>query len=125
MAQEDASLLAEIKACETRVWDALVRGDAQADAAALHPDFIGIYETGFAGKADHVGQLSHGPTLARFSLDACQIRRLGPQHVVFMYRATFQRIGRDTSETMYVSSIWERDGSGWINLVSQDTPATG
>lgn len=39
------------------------------------------------------------------------------------YRAQFRRIARSQDETMYVSSIWQRNGSGWTNIFSQDTPA--
>ena len=45
---------------ETQVWQALVDGDAAADAALLADDFLGVSPTGFAGKAEHAGLLAGG-----------------------------------------------------------------
>ncbi len=47
--------VAEILMLENSVWDALVTGDGQADAALLDDTFLGVYETGFSDKAGHVG----------------------------------------------------------------------
>ena len=119
------ALLDELLACETAVWEALVTGDAAADAAALSADFLGVYPDGFAGKADHCGQLADGPTVARYRLTEAQVKPLGADHALLAYRARYVRVGRAEEEEMYVSSIWQRDGTGWVNVFSQDTPATG
>ena len=42
---------------ETEVWDALRRGDAEADARLLAEDFLGVYPSGFAGRSDHAGRV--------------------------------------------------------------------
>ncbi|WP_420011442.1 DUF4440 domain-containing protein [Tateyamaria sp.] len=118
-------LLAELCACESAVWDALVRGDTQADAAALDDSFLGVYADGFAGKAEHVGQLAYGPTVASFSLTDMRARPLGDGHALLSYLAEFQRVSSTQPEKMYVSSIWKRTGAGWINVFSQDTAAAG
>ena len=120
---EDETLLADLKAHETRIWEALVSGDAQTDAYLLHPDFLGIYPDGFAGKSDHVGQLDDGPSVARFEIDRARAIRLGSQHASLSYRATFARPDSEDEERMYITSIWQRAGEGWVNLLSQDTPA--
>ncbi len=119
------TLLDEILACEIRVWDALVSGDAAADGTALADDFLGVYPDGFAGKDCHTGQLADGATVARFALSEARVMPLGPRHVLLAYHARYVRIGRDEPEGMYVSSIWRRDDGGWVNVFSQDTPATG
>lgn len=115
-------LFKEIEAHERQVWDALVSGDSAADGSLLSDDFLGVYPDGFAGKSDHTGQLVHGPTVAAFALDQVHLRQLGNDHVVLSYRATFTRCGGTGPETMFVSSIWQRRGTGWINVFSQDTP---
>ena len=120
---DDAGLLAELIACETRVWQALVNGDRAADDRSLCPDFLGVYPSGFAEKADHVGQLEHGPTIGRYDLRDFQIMSLGPEHALLSYRADFCRAGSSRHEAMYVSSVWRRLGDGWVNVFSQDTPA--
>ena len=120
-----SGLLDELLACETRVWEALVTGDAGADSAALSTDFLGVYPDGFAAKDSHTGQLSDGPTVLRYRLSQTRVMPLGPDHALLAYHAAYTRVGRGDSEEMYVSSIWRRDGAGWINVFSQDTPATG
>ena len=53
---------------ESRVWDALRRGDVEEDMRLLAEDFLGVYSIGFAGRSDHAGQLANGPTVAEFEL---------------------------------------------------------
>ena len=119
------TLMDELIACETAVWEALVAGDAAADAAALSADFLGVYPDGFAGKDSHISQLSDGPTVARYRLSDMRVLPLGPGHALLAYRAAYRRIGCDRQEEMFVSSIWQRHTDGWMNIFSQDTPATG
>ncbi|WP_419914320.1 DUF4440 domain-containing protein [Hoeflea sp.] len=118
-----AALIEELKACEIAVWEALKRGDAEADAAALAPDFLGVYADGFAGRACHVGQLADGPSIAAYDLSDFHLLVLSDDHALISYRANFQRTGPEAiPESMYVSSIWQRTPDGWINIFSQDTP---
>jgi hypothetical protein len=117
-------LLRDLTSCERQVWDTLVQGDAAADAALLCKSFLGVYGTGFAGKADHTGQLEHGPTVQTYELSQLTARALGPEYALLSYHARFQRCGRLTAEDMYVSSIWQRTDNGWVNIFSQDTAAT-
>ncbi|MEM8824498.1 MAG: nuclear transport factor 2 family protein [Pseudomonadota bacterium] len=113
----------EIESAERAVWTALLQGDSQADLAALAPDFLGVYPDGFADRAAHADQLADGATIASYALDDIQIRGLGPDHALIVYRATYLRPASDTAEMMYVSSIWQRHPDGWRNIFSQDTPA--
>lgn len=117
-----SALLNDLLACETAVWQALVDGDAQADEAALSPDFLGVYPSGFSDRAGHVSQLADGPSIARFSLSQAQIRPLPGDHALLSYHAVYQRAGSDLSEAMFVSSLWRKEGTLWVNLFSQDTP---
>ena len=119
----NSTLLDEILRCETAVWRALQAGDKEADAAALDQRFVGVYPDGFAGKEEHVGQLADGPTIRTFELSDCRLQQLGQDHAVISYKANFTRTSRKKPESMYVSSIWKRTKSGWINIFSQDTPA--
>ncbi|MEM8693713.1 MAG: nuclear transport factor 2 family protein [Pseudomonadota bacterium] len=118
-----AALLSEILACEHAVWQALQDGDAAADKAALAADFLGVYPDGFSGRTDHIGQLANGPSIATFEISDTHIRHVPPDHALLSYRADFIRAGSEISEAMYVSSLWRRFDSGWINVFSQDTPA--
>jgi len=118
------TLLDQILAMEHAVWSALVAGDAAADGALRDPGFLGVYPTGFAGRADHVAQLAAGPTVAEYRISGAQVLPMGPDHALLAYRADYRRAGAATDEAMYVASVWRRDGAGWVNLFSQDTPAS-
>lgn len=117
--------LEEILALERAVWQALATGDSAADEALLLPEFLGVYPSGFAGRSDHAAELDDGPSVASYRLDDARLLVLGQDHVLLCYRAEYRRTGNDSGETMYVSSLWQRSGSGWRNLFSQDTPASG
>ena len=118
-----AALLARLEACERQVWDALLRGDAAADAAALAEDFLGVYPDGFSDRAGHVAQLAAGASVTAYALSDLRVLPLADGLALLAYHARYRRVGRDADEEMYVSSIWRRAGDGWVNLFSQDTPA--
>ncbi|MBR2657351.1 MAG: nuclear transport factor 2 family protein [Loktanella sp.] len=122
--EHDDQLLVELCACEVSVWDALTRGDRQADDGALADIFLGVYSDGFAGKCDHVQQLGSGATMQSYRLSMHRVMALGAEHAVLSYRVDFLRAGKADPEAMYVSSIWQRRAGGWINIFSQDTIAT-
>ena len=120
------TLLDDLMQHEARVWDALVRRDAVADEAALAPEFLGVYPSGFATRADHVAQLQSGPSVLSYQLADPRVLPLGAEFAVLSYRAEFTRTGDAAEEQMYVSSIWRKQGAnGWINIFSQDTPVAG
>lgn len=116
----------DLLALETRVWQALVDGDAVADAGLLSADFVGVYPTGFGDRAEHVDQLAGGPTVRTFDLSDARLVAVSGAAIMLLYRASYVRVGDGAPrESMYVSSLWcERDGA-WRNVFSQDTPATG
>jgi hypothetical protein len=113
-------------ALETRVWDALKSGDAEADRELLSPDFVGVYPSGFADRSDHAAQLVDGPSVGSYDISDTRLIRVSDAAVILCYRAVYCRLGDGLSSgphTMYVSSVWtERDGR-WSNTFSQDTPA--
>jgi hypothetical protein len=108
---------------ESAVWDALCGGDAEADAALLTEDFLGVYPTGFASRADHAGQLASGPTMGSYAIEDARIRIISSEQVLLSYRADYRRAGLDHAETMYISSLWSLIDGRWLNNFSQDTPA--
>lgn len=113
-------------ALETQVWDALTAGDSAADESLLAPDFVGLYPTGFADRADHVGQLASGATVDSYDLSEARLVRVPSTAVLLCYRADYRRL-RDGApgplEAMYVSSLWIEHEGKWSNVFSQDTPA--
>ena len=76
-------------ALESRVWDALTRGDAAADRSLLPGDFFGVYPTGFANRSDHAGQLDRGATVLAYEIVAATVRMLTEGHALLSYEARF------------------------------------
>src|SRR5690606_23405244 len=112
---------------ETQVWQALVAGDGRADERLLSEEFVGVYPTGFANRSDHVRQLDDGPTMSDFALSEERLLRLSESAVLLCYRADYRRSGdppSSTSDVMYISSLWCRREGRWLNVFSQDTPAS-
>lgn len=92
----------------------------------LSDDFLGVYPTGFANKAEHVGQLKDGPTVLSYELIDPRIVVLGEKRVLLAYKAMWIRLKDGVAapqEDMFVSSVWEYRANRWLNIFSQDTPA--
>ena len=123
MKKRDKPTLDDIVACEVKVWEALVKGDPQADGAMLTEDFLGVYTSGFSDRAGHMAELSDGPTMAEYRLSEAQLKWLGKKRVTLSYRADYRKPGSEAWEAMYISSIWELRDGRWLNSFSQDTPA--
>lgn len=115
-------LLQDVLTMECMVWDALVSGDTRSYRAALSEDFMGAYPDGFFGREDQIATLTTGPTVAAYALSQERVRAMGDDHALLTYHARFQRAGQTAWEEMRVSSLWRREGAGWVNLFSQDTP---
>ncbi len=115
--------LAALLALEREVWAALIAGDPAADERRLASDFLGVYPSGLSGRAGHAGQLSGGPTVARYAISEARALPLGPEAAMLVYLAEYARPeSPDRTERMWVSSLWAlRDGE-WLNVFSQDTP---
>ena len=114
--------VAHVVELERRVWEALRRGDAAADRELLAASFLGVYPSGYGDRADHVAQLADGPTVAAYDITDTRLITVADGHVLVAYRASFRRPGSDTTETMYVSSLWSQLEGRWVNVFSQDTP---
>ncbi len=107
---------------ETRVWQALVDGDPEADARMLSDDFLGVDPAGFSDRAAHAAQLGSGPLVVGFELSEQRVMVLSDDTVMLSYRADYRRPSSPDRETMYVSSLWCRRDDRWVNVFSQDTP---
>jgi hypothetical protein len=109
---------------ETEVWHALVAGNPDADARMLSADFLGVYPSGFSDRDEHAAQLAGGPTVTTFELSETRLVVVSDTAVLLCYRADYTRPPGNEPETMYVSSLWCRRDDRWVNVFSQDTPAT-
>jgi hypothetical protein len=116
---------AHFLALESKVWDALATGNMAADEKLLSADFLGVYVTGFADRSEHVAQLRTGPTVLHYELSEARIMTLSDDLVLLAYRADWvpNDAADNAVETVYITSIWRRDGDSWRNIFSQDTPA--
>lgn len=113
---------------ESRVWDALVAGDSNADGELLADHFLGVYGSGFLDKARHIGQLGAGPVIETYKLSEARLLALTEGVVLLSYLAEWSsKRTKDASipNRQYVSSIWQLHGDKWLNVFSQDTKAEG
>jgi hypothetical protein len=112
---------------ERGVWEALKNKDKAADARLLADDFVGLYDTGFATKSDHVNQMDSKYSIESYSVHDARVFRLSPTIVLLLYKAICKGSGeweQYCSRPDFASSLWvERDGR-WLNLFSQDTGVT-
>jgi hypothetical protein len=108
---------------ESHVWEALARGDADADRRLLAADFLGVYATGTADREEHCAQLAGGPTVVTYTIEAAQIMSISDAAVLLVYRARYRRPQHEHEESMYVSSLWCDRAGTWSNVFSQDTAA--
>ena len=111
---------------EKEVWEAIKNKDKSADSRLLADDFVGLYDTGFATKSDHVNQMDDEYSIEKYNLQDAKVLRLSPTMALLLYKATCKGSGaweQFCSRPGYVSSLWvEREGH-WLNLFSQDTRA--
>ena len=118
--------LQQLVALESQVWDAFVAGDADADARVLADNFIGVYSTGFASRAEHCAPLRNGPIAQRYEIRDPKILVLSDSLVMLLYLAVWERANavlNSVAEKMYISSLWQRADGNWKNVFSQDTTA--
>ena len=108
---------------ESGVWDALVSGDADADRDLLSNDFVGVYPTGFANRADHTGELADGPSVASYAINDARLIDVSADAALLCYRAAYRRSSHSAEEVMFISSLWVQREGRWWNTFSQDTPA--
>jgi hypothetical protein len=108
---------------ESAVWDALVTGDADADRALLSEDFVGVFPTGFANRADHADELADGPSIATYTITDARLIDASEDAVLLCYRAEYRRPSQSAAEVMFISSLWVQREGRWWNTFSQDTPA--
>ena len=100
---------------ETQMWEALVRGDGAADRELLSQDFLGVYPTGFADRDQHVDALADGPTMSAYTLSDARLTRICEDTVLLSYRADCTSAGRESTQTMFISSVWARRDGRWLN----------
>ncbi|NQV16272.1 nuclear transport factor 2 family protein [bacterium] len=118
--------LDQFVALETEVWEALVSGDVEADGRLLADEFLGVYSSGFAGRAEHAEQLQAGPVVKCYEFSEARIQVLSEGIVLLSYKAEFIRHKKDgagAKEAIFVTSIWQSSSGSWQNVFSQDTKA--
>jgi len=109
---------------EKEVWEALKHNDKAADSRLLADDFVGLYDTGFATKSDHVKQMDDKDSIGSYNLQDAKVLHLSPEMALLLYKATCKGSGEweeFCSLPKYVSSLWAVRSGQWVALFSQDT----
>ena len=111
---------------EIGVWEALKKKDKLADRNLLAEDFIGVYKDGFGNRAEHIAQIDDKYQLTEYKLENVRVLMISADSAMIVYRATCSATGTwasDCAQPMYISSLWIRQDSNWVNVFSQDTYA--
>jgi hypothetical protein len=111
---------------EREVWDALMKKDKAADAGLLADDFVGLYDTGFGTKSEHVNQMDDHYAIDSYTIQDARILRLSAEAALVLYKSTCTGSGewkQYCAKPVYVSSLWVRRAGHWLGLFSQDTQA--
>ncbi len=120
----DTAMIEKFVDLETRVWEALLNGDGQADAALLSADFLGVYETGFSNRTEHAAMLGNGPIVLNYQIEDARLRVVTDKAVLLSYLACYTKPADPArQERMYVSSLWQEIDGQWLNTFSQDSNA--
>lgn len=93
---------------ENEVWSALTSGDISTDARLLATEFLDVYPSGFAEKADHTNQLKDGPTVTHYDILEARVHELSEETVLLSYLPNYARFEEGKagkSKSMYVTSI--------------------
>ena len=106
---------------EKKVWDCLLSGDPDADSQLLADDFLGVYASGFSGKACHVNALKNGPLIVNYEISEARIKVLSTDIVLLSYVAKYKHNNTSIVTSMYITSIWKNFSGVWKNIFSQDT----
>ena len=112
---------------EKEVWEALKSKNKAADSQLLAEDFVGLYDTGFATRSDHVKQMDDSYAIDTYTIQDSKVVRLDPKTALLLYKSTCKGSGdweTYCSRPVYVSSLWVHRGGHWVALFSQDTPAS-
>jgi len=112
---------------EKEVWEALKNRDKGAISRLLADDFVGLYDTGFATKSDHVKDMDDKYEITSYDVQDAKVIRLSPQTVLLLYKANCKASGewdQFCSRPEYISSLWVERAGQWLALFSQDTMET-
>src|SRR5215470_6153413 len=123
MTEPDAFFIAK----EKEVWEALKSKNKAADSQLLAEDFLGLYDTGFATRSDHVKQMDDSYAIDTYTIQDSRVVRLDPKMALLLYKSTCKGSGdweTYCSRPVYVSSLWVHRDGRWLALFSQDTPAS-
>jgi len=87
----DTAMIEKFVDLETGVWEALLNGDGQADAALLSADFLGVYETGFSNRTEHAAMLGNGPIVLNYQIEDARLRVVTDKAVLLSYLACYTK----------------------------------
>lgn len=111
---------------EEQILQAAVNSDVKITAALLAPDFQDVGEYGIWDKAKSLSETANPPSPQSLSMNEVHFSQLAPTAFLLTYKLNEVDIdqGKPVPSTKYVSSLWVNRGGKWLNVLSQDTPAT-
>jgi hypothetical protein len=116
------SLSEQIRDLEIKLLDPEIRASPEALAKLLADDFVEFGSSGRIYDKQQIVRALRSDAGYRYTLDAFQVRRLGPGVALATYQTT--RVGPDAlaPQNALRSSIWRRQEGRWQMTFHQGTP---
>ena len=113
-------------AMEKEDWEALRNKDKAAATRLLADDFVGMYDSGFATKAEWIKQMDGQYTIDAYTIEEPKVLRPSPTTALLLYKSTCKGTGEWAgycSHLQYISDLMVQRNGKWEDLFSQDTIA--
>src|SRR3989454_11509260 len=123
-AMTKAQMLKKLSATETKLWEAWKNKDVKPFQAWLASDSIMIGESGTAGKAATVKEITSMPCEVKsYSLSDWKLTTINSGAALLTYKGTAEGTCAGTAiPTVWASSIWVNRGGKWLAFAHQETP---
>jgi hypothetical protein len=123
-AMTKAQMLKKLSASETKLWEAWKNKDAKPFQAWLASDSIMVGESGVAGKAATVKEITSMPCEVKsYSLSDWKLTTINSGAALLTYKGTAEGTCAGTAiPTVWASSVWVNRGGKWLAFSHQETP---
>ena len=123
---QDTGLQDTLFALEKDTWEATKKKDVKHLRTLFAEDYVAILSDGSRLTLDEYCMVLPLFKIKSYSLSDVQLRPLGADATILMYKATSQTdiLGEAGTETVQVCSTWTRRNGQWRNVLYQETPVT-
>ena len=113
-----------ITARETALWESVKSRDTALFAKALADEYVGVYDSAIAGRADEIKGVS-AFSLTSYSLDSVRVRRVDPSNAIITYTIAVNGAmgGKSITGNYHTLSLWHHTGKRWLTVAHTEVKA--